>query len=169
MRKTVTAHTLAQFTGVTGADVTFRDVTLLLVRMSARQVQSWKWIGDERKGEDPVKGWEVRDTTGTLLGLVLPVGHRATRLHVEWYDPQAGDFFPAGETSEAVLTQGIARVLEARTCHVGTVPPGEGFDLDEPRYVHPCWIGTCPQDCPLCACGWWDLEKLRPGRRPATP
>ncbi|MEU9033789.1 hypothetical protein AB0D45_02575 [Streptomyces sp. NPDC048352] len=163
--RTVTAHTLSQFTGPAGtAGLSFRDVTVLLVRMTAAQVQGWKWIGDEWAGEDPVEGYEVRDTTGALLGAVLPMGHRATRLHAEFYDPQVDDFFPAGETNAAVMTQGIARVIDARTRHVGTVPAGGGFDLDEPRYVHPCWIGTCPPDCPLCDCGWWERQGARPRR-----
>ncbi|MFC9341458.1 hypothetical protein ACFT0G_31100 [Streptomyces sp. NPDC057020] len=137
--RAVTAHTLTQFTGTTGTGMDFRDVALLLVRMTAAQARAWKWIGD-----DPVEGYEVRDTTGALLGAVLPLGHRATRLHADVYDPEASDFFPAGQTDAAVLTQGIARVLDARTRLVGTVPAGAGFDLDEPRYRHPCWVGACP-------------------------
>ncbi|MEW2631639.1 hypothetical protein AB0903_08260 [Streptomyces sp. NPDC048389] len=167
--RTVTAHTLSQFTGTTGATgLSFRDVTVLLVRMTAAQVQGWKWIGDEWAGEDPVEGYEVRDTTGALLGLVLPMGHRATRLHAEFYDPQVDDFFPAGETNAAVMTQGIALVLDARTSHVGTVPAGEGFDLNEPRYVPPCWVDACPEGCPLCDCGWWERQGVRPGRLQPT-
>ncbi|MEU0275555.1 hypothetical protein [Streptomyces sp. NPDC006307] len=167
--RTVTAHTLSQYAGTTGTTgLTFRDVTVLLVRMTAAQVHGWKWIGDEWAGEDPVEGYEVRDTTGALLGVVLPMGHRATRLHAEFYDPQADDFFPAGETNAAVLTQGIARVLDACTRHVGTVPAGDGFDLDEPRYVPPCWVGACPEDCPLCDCGWWERQGARPGRLQAA-
>ncbi|MGW6416306.1 hypothetical protein [Streptomyces sp. NPDC055055] len=162
--RAVTAHTLTQFTGTTGTGMDFRDVTLLLVRMTAAQVRAWKWIGDEEVGEDPVEGYEVRDTTGALLGAVLPLGHRATRLHAEVYDPEASDFFPAGQTDAAVLTQGIARVLDARTRLVGTVPAGDGFDLDEPRYRHPCWVGACPEDCELCACGWWE-RRSAPARR----
>lgn len=152
MRKTVTAHTLTVFTAATAAGMTFADVTVLLVRMTAAQVSAWKWIGDETAGQDPVEGYEVRDTTGALLGVVVPLGHRARRLHAEWYDPQADDFFPAGET-DAVLTQGIARVLDARAAHVSPVPAGDGFDLDEPRYLPvraACWAGVCPDDCPLC-------------------
>ncbi|WP_327415430.1 hypothetical protein [Streptomyces sp. NBC_01233] len=162
--RTVTAHTLSRFTGTTATGMTFRDVTVLLVRMTAAQVQGWKWLGDERIGEDPVQGWEVRDTTGALLGVVLPLGHRATRLHAEFYDPEAGDFFPAGETNAAVTTQGLALVLDGYTRHVDTVPAGEGFDLDEPRYVPPCWVGACPEDCELCACGWWERQGARPRR-----
>ncbi|WP_405759481.1 hypothetical protein OG234_13365 [Streptomyces sp. NBC_01420] len=124
--RNVTAHTLTVFTAATDAGMAFADVTVLLVRMTAAQVSDWKWIGDETTGQDPVEGYEIRDTEGALLGAVIPLGHRARRLHVEWYDAEAGDFFPAGETDN-VLTQGIARVLEYRFRNVGPVPSGEDF------------------------------------------
>lgn len=135
MRKPVTVHTLPVFTGTTPAGMTFTDVTVLLVQMTAAQVGAWKWVGDMWAAEDPVTGYEVRDTTGALLGVVLPLGHMAWRLHVEWYDPAAEDFYPAGETGDAVLTQGMARVLDHRFRNVGPVPAGEGFAPELPRYT----------------------------------
>lgn len=111
------------------------DTVVLLVAMTSAQVAGWKWVGDEWKGEDPVLGWEVRDVTGALLGVVLPLGHMATRIHAEWYDPQADDFFFAGVTNAAVLKQGVNRVLEQRGQQVGPVPTDEDFAPERPRPV----------------------------------
>ncbi|UQA95651.1 hypothetical protein [Streptomyces halobius] len=111
-------------------------------------------------GTNPVTGYEVRDTTGALLGAILPLGHMARHLHVEWYDPATEEFYVAGET-DAVLTQGVHRVFDQYGRHVRPVPSGEGFDLDEPRYVPNCWVGACPEDCPLCADGWWERQTYR--------
>jgi len=148
MRKTVAAHTLSVFTAATAAGMTFADVTVLLVRMTSTQVSTWKWVGNEMRGEDPVEGYEVRDTTGALLGVILPLGHKATRLHVEWYDPQADDFFPVGETAN-VLTQGIARVLDARPRHLAPAPSGEDFTPSPVRYIR-------NRACPFSYC--FDVE-----------
>ncbi|MEV3895341.1 hypothetical protein [Streptomyces anulatus] len=147
MRATVDTRTLPVFAAATAAGMEFTETTVLLVRMSSVQVSAWKWIGDEMRGEDPVSGWEVRDTTGALLGVILPLGHKASRLHAEWYDPQADDFFPAGETAN-VLTQGIARVLDCRARNVGPVPSGEGFAPAPLRYTHNryCPFGHCSDD-----------------------
>jgi hypothetical protein len=54
----------------------------------------------------------------------------ATSIHAEWYDPQAGDFCPAGETSAAVLTQAISLVIQARRYAVGELPAGRDCVLD---------------------------------------
>lgn len=111
------------------------DTVVLLVAMTSAQVRNWKWVGDEWQGEDPVMGWEVRDVTGALLGVVLPLGHMATRIHAEWYDPQADDFFFAGVTNAAVLKHGVNRVLEQRGRRVGPVPTDEDFAPERPRSV----------------------------------
>ncbi|MXM67038.1 hypothetical protein GR925_27315 [Streptomyces sp. HUCO-GS316] len=126
------------------------ETTVILVAMTAAQVAEWKWVGDEWLGEDPVQGWEVRDTTGALLGAILPLGHLATRLHVEYYDPEAGDFFSAGDTNAAVLKQGVARVLTARR-HLGPIPAGEGFRL-APSHIPPvdCMYSRCAPGCDYC-------------------
>lgn len=156
--RTVTTSTVEVFAGRAGAAMAFTAITVLLVRMTSAQVNAWKWVGDVRDGTDPVSGWEVRDTTGALLGVVLPLGHLASAVHAEWYDPEAGDFVSLGDTTAPVLTQAIARVVNARR-RLAEMPSGEGFTLDEPRYVPDCWAGACPADCQLCACGWWE----RPG------
>lgn len=115
-RSTVQAVTRTLFAGVSGVSMDFTTVTVLLVRMTAAQVGEWKWVGDEMNGTDPVEGWEVRSADGALLGAILPLGHRASRMHVEYYDPAEGDFFTAGQTGP-VLTQGIAHVLGVRRTH----------------------------------------------------
>ena len=125
-------------------------LTLLLVRMTATQVKAWSWVGDMWDGTTPVEGYEVRDTTGGLLGVILPLGHQAARLHAEWSDPASGDFYAAGETPAAVLTQGASYVLQQYAWHVGAVPPGEGFTLGGSRYHHR------PGRCPFGYC--FDLE-----------
>lgn len=147
MARTVTTRTIS---ALAGAGMTATEVTVLLVPMTAAQVAAWKWVGDEWAGEDPVDGYEVRDTTGALLGVILPLGHMARHLHVEYYDPRTEEFYAAGETPDAVLTQGIAYVVDAYAQHVRAVPTGEGFTLDAPVYVPACWTGTCGEDCQLC-------------------
>lgn len=145
MNATVTARTVEIHTGRTGAAFAFAAVTVLLVRMTAAQVRAWSWVGDEWDGTAPVTGYEVRDREGALLGVILPLGHRATRCHVEWYDPQAGDFLAAGETG-AVLTQGVARILDARRA-VAEAPQGRDLRLDPApvpvRHNRACPFGYC--------------------------
>ncbi|MDN3056878.1 hypothetical protein PH213_20450 [Streptomyces sp. SRF1] len=144
-----------------------RDVTVLLVRMTAAQIQAWKWLGDEWTGQDPVTGYEVRDTTGALLGVIVPLGHAAHSMHVEWYDPIAADFFTAGQT-DCVLTQGVARILEARSRHGLPVLSGEGFTLNEPMY-YPTPVNDPAEACPCPDCQADDerREVERLGRRAA--
>lgn len=159
MRNAVTTHTVNVFTGSKGVAMFFASITVILVRMTSAQVGAWKWVGDMYDGTDPVIGWEVRDTAGALLGVVLPLGHLAGSVHAEWYDPEADDFYSLGDTTEPVLTQAIARVVNARR-RLAEIPCGEGFTLDEPRYVPDCWAGACPADCQLCACGWWERSSV---------
>ncbi|MFF1468016.1 hypothetical protein [Streptomyces mirabilis] len=152
-RRTVTPRTLDLFTGRDGAALTFAEVTVMLVAMTSAQVATWKWVGDETDGTDPVQGWEVRDSTGSLLGVILPLGHMATSLHAEWYDPQADDFFPAGEASAPVLTQAISMVVHARRYAVGQLPAGRDLVLDPvlpaPRRNQSCPFGYCwDEHCP---------------------
>lgn len=138
---TVDTCTVNVFTGATGDSMTFADITVLLVRMTAAQVSHWSWVGDMWDGAAPVKGYEVRDATGALLGAILPLGHIARRYHVEWYDPTAEDFFAAGET-DAVRTQGVARIIDQRSQHVGTIPAGEEFA--EPPHPRTRLSRSCP-------------------------
>lgn len=164
MARIVTTRTMNVFTGTEAGAMTFVDVTVLLVRMTAAQVREWKWVGDMWNGTDPVTGYEVRDTTGTLLGVILPLGHMASCIHAEWYDPARDDFFFAGETNVSVLTQGIARVLEARRRNIGPVATGEGFHIEEPRLLPTrlsCWLRTCPEDCPECEADYQRHEAER--------
>jgi hypothetical protein len=151
-RKTVTARTLNLFTGRDGAALNFAEATVMLVAMTAAQVAAWKWVGDDQDGTDPVEGWEVRDRTGSLLGVILPLGHMATAVHAEWYDPQAGDFFPAGETSTPVLGQAVSLVVQARQYAVGQPPTGRDDALDPDHPV----IGWASQMLPWRACPSWD-------------
>lgn len=132
MSRTVTPCTAPVFIGSTADGITFAEITVLLVRMTVAQVRSWSWLGHEWNNTQPLEGYEVRDATGALLGAVLPLGHSPRRHHVEWYDPQCGDFFAAGET-DAVRTQWVTRILDQRVQHVGTVPAGEDF-VELPRY-----------------------------------
>ena len=132
MSRTVTTPTVSVFTGTTGdGGMNFEDITVLLVRMTAAQVRRWSWVGNEWDGTATVRGHEVRDATGALLGAILPLGHQPQGIHVEWYDPIAGDFFTAGP-ADCVLTQGIARILDARSRNGLPVPSGE--DFAEPWY-----------------------------------
>lgn len=150
MRK-VTATTAQVFTAAQGTAMTFEDVTVLTVQMGSAQLQSWNWLGDE-DGRHPMSGFEVRDTTGALLGVVLSVGWLDGFTHAEYYDPATDDFFSAGE-GDQVATQGIARVLEAYGRNVAAVPSGEGFTINEPLYRwtrSDCYAGLCPESCPLC-------------------
>ncbi|MFD7922488.1 hypothetical protein ACFV3R_25090 [Streptomyces sp. NPDC059740] len=163
MRRTVTTVTVNHFTGTSRGGFTFAEVTLLLVRMTAAQVTAWQWIGDMRNGTEPLEGWEIRDTTGALLGAMLPLGHRAHRLHVEVYNPTTADFYYAGQTTDAIHTQGVSAVLAAYTATVAPVPDGKDFTLEEPRLVlerSDCFAGVCPEDCPACAAD--DLECTGP-------
>lgn len=131
---------------------TVEEVTLILVRMTPAQVATWKWVGDMWNGTDPVQGYEVRDTTGALLGVLLPLGHTARHIHAEWFDPATEEFYAAGET-DAVLTQGMHRVLDAYGRYVRPVPSGADFQFDEPRYLPTrlaCLTGLCADTCPDC-------------------
>lgn len=130
---------------VTTATVT--DTTVLLVRMGLQELRSWNWIGDDLK--HPMEGYEVRDVTGALLGVFLVVGHLTGWIHAEYYDPEADDFFAAGDCAQ-VSTQGVARVLEYRRRFVGPVPDGEGFAPALPRFrrnracpFSHCFDGDC--------------------------
>ncbi|MET7729193.1 hypothetical protein [Streptomyces mirabilis] len=160
MARTVTARTLDLFTGRTGTAMNFAEVTVMLVAMTAAQVRTWAWVGDPMDGTAPVQGWEVRDRTGSLLGVILPLGHMATSLHAEWYDPQADDFFPAGETTAPVISQALSVVVNARRYAVGELPAGRDEALDPaplaPRrnqscpFTH-CWDKHCPDHGPVWA------------------
>ncbi|MFE7933396.1 hypothetical protein ACFU6S_32685 [Streptomyces sp. NPDC057456] len=90
----------------------------------------------------------MRATDGALLGAILPLGHMANRHHAEWYHPSGGgDFYSCGNT-EAVITQGVARILEERRGWVGEVPLGRDLVLDldlEPIVDRPAR---------LCPWGW---------------
>ncbi|MFJ8929257.1 hypothetical protein ACIRLA_22030 [Streptomyces sp. NPDC102364] len=135
--ETVTAHTLDVFTGAQGTDLTFEAATVLLVRMSLPELRFWAvLLGGQTDGTAPVEGYEVRAADGALLGAVLPLGHMSTRLHVEWYDPAAEDFFPLGDIDATTLTHGISRVLEARRRHVDEVPLGRELVLDPEPVAH---------------------------------
>ncbi|MFJ4469544.1 hypothetical protein ACIP2X_18915 [Streptomyces sp. NPDC089424] len=152
MQHQVTARTLDLFTGRNGAALNFSEVTVMLVAMTSAQVTTWKWVGDDMDGTDPVQGWELRDSSGSLLGVILPLGHMASAIHAEWYDPQADEFFPAGETGAPVLTQAISLVVNARRYAVGELPAGRDCVLDParpaPRRNQACPWGYCwDEDC----------------------
>lgn len=143
------------------------DTTVLLVPMTVAQVREWKWVGDAWDGTEPVKGYEVRDITGALLGAILPLGHMATSHHVEWYDPTAGEFFSAGQTPNAILRQGAAYVLQQYTRHVGPAASGEAPGIVSPRYIDdlPRYIGHFPR---RRACHWtWCVDPECPDLAPA--
>ncbi|PSK57948.1 hypothetical protein B0E38_01793 [Streptomyces sp. 111WW2] len=125
--------------------------TLILLAMTPKQVSEWKWVGDEMQGEDPVLGWEVRDVTGALLGVILPLGHRASRIHAEWYDPATNDFYFAGVTNAPILKHGVSRVLSNRRYEVGPVPTGEGFSLRPNHIPVECLYSRCAAGCAHCA------------------
>ncbi|MFZ4160471.1 hypothetical protein ACOZDE_18870 [Streptomyces griseoincarnatus] len=132
-RSTVTARTVDVFTGSQGPALAFASVTVLLVRMSLANLRFWSGLlGGQMDGTAPVDGYEVRASDGALLGVILPLGHRADRMRVEWYDPETDDFYPAGET-QAVMTQGVARILDHYRRHVGEVPRGRDVLLDPER------------------------------------
>ncbi|MEV0016658.1 hypothetical protein [Streptomyces tendae] len=143
MARTITARTLDLFTGRDGTALHFAEVTVVLVAMTAAQVWAWAWVGDPMEGTTPVEGWEVRDRTGSLLGAILPLGHMATTLHAEWYDPQADDFFPAGETTAPVITQALSMVVNARRYAVGELPAGRDYALDPVQRITLLRRQTC--------------------------
>lgn len=146
-RATVTARTLDVFTGAQGDAFTFASVTVLLVRMGLPELRFWAGLlGGHENGTAPIEGYEIRAADGTLLGAVLPLGHMATRLHVEWYDPTAGDFFPLGDINATTLTHGISLVLNARR-RIKEAPLGRDFVLDpEPVACRPNKV------CPFAYC-----------------
>lgn len=127
------------------------DTRVLLVAMTPAQVREWKWVGDEWQGEDPVLGWWVRDVTGALLGVVLPLGHKAGRIHAEYYDPQADDFFFAGVANAPILKHGVTRVLAGYGHNVAPVPAGADFTL-RPSHIPPldCMYSRCAPGCTHC-------------------
>jgi hypothetical protein len=98
--------------------ITIDDTTVTLTPMTATQIADWEWIGSPMEGTAPMSGYEIRNTTGTLLGVLLCRGYLTGPIHAEYYDPAVDDFFFAGET-QRVLTQGVARVLEQYERHVG--------------------------------------------------
>lgn len=128
MNKSVTARTVQVFAGTEVTGMLFNDVTVLLVRMGSAQLRSWNWLEDE-DGRHPMSGYQVRDTTSALLGVVLSVGWLNGFTHAEYYDPATGDFYAAGECQQ-VTTQGIARVLEGYQRNVAPVPAGRDEALD---------------------------------------
>lgn len=131
MARTVTACTLDLFAGRNGTSMNVTTATILLVAMTAAQVRTWAdLVGDPMEGTTPVRGWEVRDSSGSLLGAILPLGHLPGAIHAEWYDPQADDFFPAGETGVPVITQAVSLVVNARRYAVGELPSGRDLLLD---------------------------------------
>ncbi|MFD5570428.1 hypothetical protein [Streptomyces cadmiisoli] len=160
MQNQVTARTLDVFTGRSGDALNFAQVTVMLVAMTSAQVAAWKWVGDDMDGTEPVQGWEVRDSSRSLLGVILPLGHKASAIHTEWYDPQAGEFFPAGETSAPVITQALSQVVNARRYAVGELPAGRDYVLDPVRpalrrnkacpFLH-CWDAHCVDHGPVWA------------------
>ncbi|MFD8509675.1 hypothetical protein ACFV27_00815 [Streptomyces antimycoticus] len=151
-RTTVSSRTVEVYTGRQGAALAFAAVTVLLVRMGLPELRFWSGLlGGHMIGTAPVDGYEVRASDGALLGVILPLGHRATRLRAEWYDPETDDFYPAGET-DAVMTQAIARVLDARRRQVGEVSLGRDLVLD-PEPVTPRRNRFCPFNycaAPVC-------------------
>ncbi|MFJ4627146.1 hypothetical protein [Streptomyces sp. NPDC088847] len=143
-RHAVTAHTVDVFTRAEGSALHFTEVTVLLVRMGVAQVRFWaNLVGDPADGTAPVEGYEVRASDGALLGAILPLGHMARRMHVQWYGPVGEEFYPAGDTDDAVLTQGVARVLAQRPDCVGDVPLGRDLVLD-PEPIAPRRNTACP-------------------------
>lgn len=131
------------------------DTTALLVRMTPAQLDNWTWLADEDGTADLMHGWEVRDTTGALLGLALSFGHLTGYVHARWYDPATDDFYAAGEGDRPL--HGAARVVEMRRRNVGPVPAGQGFELGTPRYFpnrSSCYAGICGEDCPKCQADW---------------
>lgn len=89
------------------------ETTVALLPLTPDQIADWAWVGNKLRGEEPVGGFEVYSLAGDLLGAILPLGSVASRLHVEYFDPHFGDFFPAGEAPAAALTQGVSLILEA--------------------------------------------------------
>jgi hypothetical protein len=124
--------------------------TVMLVAMTWKQVRNWKWVGDEMQGQDPVQGWEVRDIEGALLGVILPLGHKAGQIHAEWYDPATDDFYFAGVTNAPILKHGVGRVLSHRRYEVGPVPTGEGFTLRPNAIPVDCMYSRCAPGCEHC-------------------
>ncbi|WP_328638407.1 hypothetical protein [Streptomyces canus] len=142
-RHTVSARTVDVFTGTQGTALAFASVTVLLVRMGLAELRFWSdLLGGQMNGTAPVDGYEVRATDGALLGVILPLGHQASRMRVEWYDPATDDFYAAGHT-DAVMTQGIARVLDHYRRNVGDVPLGRDTALD-PEPVRAVRNRFCP-------------------------
>lgn len=89
------------------------ETTVALFPLTPDQVADWTWVGNKLRGEEPVNGFEVYSLAGDLLGVILPLGPMASRLHVEYFDPHFGDFFPAGEAPAAALTRGVSLILGA--------------------------------------------------------
>lgn len=98
------------------------ETTVQISRMTYAQLAAWGWMSDPTQGTQPMRGYEVRGTTGALLGAMFTLRHFANSLHAEWYDPTTDDFYSAGDTPGPVLTQGVAYVLGQYTRHVGPVP-----------------------------------------------
>ncbi|WP_309317428.1 hypothetical protein [Streptomyces salinarius] len=129
-RRAVSARTVDVYTSRQGAALAFASVTVLLVRMGLAELRFWSdLLGGQMDGTDPVDGYEVRASDGALLGVILPLGNKASRMHIEWYDPATDDFYPAGRT-DTVMTQGISRVLGHYRRNVGDVPVGRDTLLD---------------------------------------
>jgi len=142
-RNAATARTVDVHTGRQGAALTYASTTVLLVRMGLAHLRFWAGLlGGQMDGTAPVDRYEVRASDGALLGVILPLGHRADRMRVEWYDPETDDFYPAGET-QAVMTQGVARVLDHYRRHAGEVPHGRDVLLD-PEPVRVIRNKFCP-------------------------
>ncbi|WP_413808154.1 hypothetical protein [Streptomyces sp. OE57] len=101
------------------------DVTVTLQGMTRAEIAEWEWATDalnigleEEIHRLTVNGWKVIHPEAGVIGLLFQGA--GTRVHVEWYDPAAGDFLSAGYAAK--LRHGAARVVDARQAAGHGVP-----------------------------------------------
>jgi len=120
-------------------------ITLTLKGMTRAEVAEWEWATDalNTRGIDEetfrltVNGWTVIHPEGGVVGVLLQGA--GSRVHVEWYDPANGDYFPAAWTRN--LRHGVAQIVQARQ-HAGHGLP---VDVEPEPYkapvpVRPVWL-----------------------------
>ncbi|MFD9692581.1 hypothetical protein ACFWXO_43255 [Kitasatospora sp. NPDC059088] len=115
------------------------DVTVTLDPMAEAELTDWQWLTDtlSTEGVDQethrltARGWKVSHPAAGTIGLLFQ--RHGTRVHIEWYDPRAGDFMASGQ--QARLRHAVAQVVNARQQH--------GFPL--PVDPAPPVVGPAPE------------------------
>ncbi|MEV7776250.1 hypothetical protein [Kitasatospora sp. NPDC086791] len=126
------------------------DVTVTLDPMTEAELSDWQWLTETLGAEGvdqeaqrlTVRGWKVSHSAAGTIGLLFQ--RHGTRVHIEWYDPKAGDFMAGGQ--QARLRHAVAQVVNARQQHGFPLPvdpaPAVVDQAPEPTRRVRCADGT---------------------------